>query len=96
MVGYRKCAISGCDNKDAPRHRFPNPAKYMDNFKNWMQASGNSQIENMDADNVYRSHRICHIHFTENDISSNTFLKRHAIPSLFLKEFVHINCPGIS
>lgn len=94
MGGYRKCAVVGCENTDAPRHRFPNPAKNMDLFKKWIQACNNQNLVNLQPDLVYRSHRICHVHFTAEDKSTNMFLKKHAVPSLYLPSpTVLVNIP---
>ncbi|XP_018561244.1 uncharacterized protein LOC108903511 [Anoplophora glabripennis] len=84
MVRYRNCAVVGCEDITSPRHRFPNPAKKLELFKIWTEACCRDILKTLSPDLVYRSYRICHIHFATEDISTNNFLKPDVIPKLFL------------
>lgn len=86
MVRYRKCAVRGCANEDASRHCFPNPKKDMALFNTWAMACKNSTIYASQPDLVYRSYRVCHIHFKMSDTVGSCRLKKTAVPSLCLPE----------
>lgn len=84
MVKYRKCAVVTCDDRQSPRHRFPNPRKFKSRFERWIELCGDKDLHVKNADLVYRSHRICDRHFLVEDRSSNMLLKKDVLPSLFL------------
>jgi hypothetical protein len=76
MGWARKCAVLGCENENSHRHRFPQPDKYVDLYKRWVEACGNPILHQRNPHEVYRSYRVCHAHFTSKDISSNMYLKK--------------------
>lgn len=80
----RSCSIKGCEDKRLTRHSFPNPKKYPDIFRYWVTLCDNENLNNLTADEIYRSRKVCHQHFTQADIRSNVLLKRFAIPSKLL------------
>ncbi|KAJ8979996.1 hypothetical protein NQ317_016659 [Molorchus minor] len=84
MVRYRSCSVMGCEDKFSSRHRFPNPANNLDLFQKWVLACGNEELINMPPEQIFRTKRVCHIHFKECDIGSNMLLNRGIVPSLFL------------
>ncbi|XP_017881058.1 uncharacterized protein LOC108625503, partial [Ceratina calcarata] len=85
---YHNCCVPGCDDRKSTRHRFPNPIKDENRFKQWLQLVGNEKILNMDPARVFRNYRVCHEHFTPEDKSSNSFLKRTTIPSRNLPQII--------
>ncbi|CAH0549639.1 unnamed protein product [Brassicogethes aeneus] len=80
----KKCAVIGCDDKDSHRHRFPNPKKSEDLFKKWIDLSGRLSFHSLNPELVYRSRRVCHRHFREEDRATNMYLKNGTIPMLHL------------
>lgn len=84
MVKYRKCAVLNCEDRQSHRHRFPNPDKNLELFKKWVEECGNKSLINVDPGLIYRSHRVCHVHFRECDRSTNMYLLKGSIPCLFL------------
>lgn len=84
MSRYRKCSVKDCEDERSHRHLFPNPKKFPELFRKWIDICANDDLLKMDVETVYRAKRICHVHFTRNDISSNMFLKKGVIPSLQL------------
>lgn len=83
-TNYVSCAVPGCDDKNSSRHRFPNPEKDQHRFLEWIRLIKNEKLiklSSTDPGKVYRNHRICHSHFTKDDILSNIYLKRTVLPS---------------
>lgn len=83
---YRTCDVRGCSDKSSPRHRFPNPHKNPERYQKWLDLVDNPVLKSKDPDLVFRSHRICHIHFKLEDRSTNWFLQKTAVPSLYLPQ----------
>ena len=75
------CAVPGCEDRKASRHRFPNPGKDIDRFQIWIQLISNEKLSEMDPMRVFNNFRVCHEHFTIDDKASNMYLQRTAIPS---------------
>jgi hypothetical protein len=91
MVRYRKCAVTGCKDKNSTRHRFPNPKKYQELFRKWVEACYNPALRKLDPANIYNSHRVCHIHFSPEYHASNMYLRKGlATPSLNLPEEISL------
>ncbi|KAK9736436.1 Transposase protein [Popillia japonica] len=86
MVGKRNCAVLGCRDESSSRHRFPNPVKFKLRYMEWIKVCGNKKLITLDPDLVYRSYRVCHIHFHEKDHASNMYLIKTAIPTLHLPQ----------
>lgn len=84
MVGKRNCAVPSCNDKFSTRHRFPNPGNSMQRYQEWLRLCGNSALAALDPELVYRSYRVCHIHFKKDDMASNMYLQKTAVPSLHL------------
>lgn len=75
------CAVFCCEDKESPRHRFPNPDKDKDRYNAWVSLTYNLKLRDMDPKRVYANYRICHNHFSQSDMASNKFLKRTTVPS---------------
>ncbi|KAF5292114.1 hypothetical protein FQA39_LY14069 [Lamprigera yunnana] len=75
--GYRPCQVLNC----VDRHRFPNPLLNRNRFNEWIWLCGNPKLVNMDPDLIFRSHRVCHQHFTSRDITSNMYIRPSSVPS---------------
>lgn len=81
---YRTCSVYDCEDKLSSRHSFPNPDKYPEVFHKWLRACGNKELLRLSSQAIYKSRKVCHIHFNRGDIKSNMFLKEGACPTLFL------------
>ncbi|KAL1488734.1 hypothetical protein ABEB36_014533 [Hypothenemus hampei] len=79
-----KCQVINCDDKNSTRHRFPNPKKNPRQFEIWIKATGNTKLEKIDSDKIYKNLRICHRHFGAENRSTNMYLKPNVYPTLFL------------
>ncbi|XP_072403398.1 uncharacterized protein [Diabrotica undecimpunctata] len=77
----KKCAIMGCEDRNSPRHRFPLPNKFPDRFKMWLETTGNSTLMMKDKQLIYRSERICDVHFADHHRGPNRTLTVFAIPT---------------
>ena len=84
MPRVRKCAIRGCEDRESPRHRFPNPAKSLSLFRKWITLCGDEELNKKEPDTIYRSHRVCHKHFRTEDRASNMYLQKGTVPRLLL------------
>lgn len=80
----RNCAIIDCYDRKASRHRFPNPKIYMERFQNWLMICKNEKLFTITPEKIYKNYRVCHKHFTTEDILSNNILNKTAIPSIAL------------
>jgi len=78
-----KCCISGCETKkNVKTHVFP---ENEEDFKVWVQRTGNQYIETMKKECIRKSYRICHLHFEKSCESPGTNkLKYRSLPSLNL------------
>lgn len=84
MAKTRICAVKGCDDRTSPRHRFPHPEKYGKRFQEWVRICNNPVLAKEDPLFIYRSYRVCHIHFRKEDIASNMLLNKTAVPNQHL------------
>ncbi|GJQ73158.1 hypothetical protein Trydic_g1784 [Trypoxylus dichotomus] len=84
VMVFVKCAVHGCGNKSSPRHRFPNPRIRPASFRAWVAACANEVVPQNNPQLVHKTHSVCHVHFRYGDRASNSFLKKNAVPSLFL------------
>ena len=57
-----------------------------------MEVIGNPKLMDVDPMRVYRNLRVCHLHFTIKDKSSNMYLVRTAIPSQRLPSIQGTEC----
>lgn len=81
---YRPCSVEGCEDKTSSRHNFPKPGVYPEIFKRWVKACGNKELAELSAEEIHKKKKVCHIHFTKNDITSNIYLKKDAYPTVNL------------
>ncbi|XP_071051035.1 uncharacterized protein [Onthophagus taurus] len=88
MAGYHPCSVSGCKDKKSSRHLFPNPTKQSERYHEWVKATGNLKLLTLDPNRVYRSYRVCHRHFTDSDRTTNMYLTKTCVPSLYLPEAI--------
>lgn len=80
------CAVSGCFDKTSPKHLFPHPNKERILFDTWVNQTGNNALCILDPMVVYKNYRVCHQHFTVEDITRNMYRKKTAVPSLHLSK----------
>ncbi|KAI4458088.1 thap domain [Holotrichia oblita] len=88
------CCVRGCEDKQSTRHRFPNPTKNTFLYNTCLTLAGNESLLTKNPEDVYKNHRVCHIHFRKEDISSNMYLKKDTFPSLFLPRESTTERPG--
>lgn len=71
---------------DVPMHRFPNAAKFPEQFKTWVNlvVSCCGQIEASTDLEYYKTKRICDIHFSDLHRNRNNRLNALAVPTLHL------------
>ncbi|KAK4886559.1 hypothetical protein RN001_002830 [Aquatica leii] len=80
MVGSY-CAVSGCwDLKKESKYRFPNPRKFKDFFKKWIDLCQNGNLFKMSPEKVYANCRVCALHFVKSSFGANNRLTRTAYP----------------
>ncbi|XP_018574894.1 uncharacterized protein LOC108913758 [Anoplophora glabripennis] len=95
MVRYRSCSIRGCEDECSSRHSFPNPKKYPLLFEQWLLACDDHDLNHISPETIYRTKKICHLHFQNSDIiSSALLLKKDAVPSVNLpkREIDAVQC----
>ena len=78
---YRSCAVPGCLDTRSTRHRLPNPDKDRKRYNTWVEIIQNSTLSLLDPQRVYANYRVRHQHFTINDVSSNMYLVKTAVPT---------------
>ncbi|GJQ87985.1 hypothetical protein Trydic_g12912 [Trypoxylus dichotomus] len=83
VIVFAKCAVHGCSNKRSPRHRFPNPSIRPASFRAWVAACAN-EVTQKNPQLLHKNHRVCHVQFYGEDRASKSYLKKNAVPSLFL------------
>lgn len=84
------CVVPTCFKSNNCRHRFPCPTKYREMFDKWIVLCGNRRlITEMSPDNVYKTCRICSLHFTAQDFGNHNRLKNGVLPSLNLPGMFH-------
>ncbi|KAL0840685.1 hypothetical protein ABMA28_015879 [Loxostege sticticalis] len=76
------CAF-GCKATDVVMHVFPNPNKYPERFKLWVNLVGGN-LDTLSENDIYVKKRICDIHFTDEHRNRNKRLNALAVPSLHL------------
>lgn len=78
------CSVLKCLNtKIIKRHRFPNPYKYNERFKIWLERTGNPNLGKLDPTKIYKNgYFLCDVHFKETDFGPNQKLKNTAIPTI--------------
>ncbi|RVE41281.1 hypothetical protein evm_014072 [Chilo suppressalis] len=64
-------------------HTFPNPNKFLERFKEWVQIIG-GKLETPSDYEFYKKKRICDVHFIEQHKTSCHRLSALAVPSLYL------------
>ncbi|KAF5284933.1 hypothetical protein FQA39_LY16888 [Lamprigera yunnana] len=82
--GYHACAVLDCKDIKSTRHRFPNPKEDGERFQKWVQLCCNPKLFTMESTRIYNSLRVCHIHFPINELTSNMYIKRTSVPSLYM------------
>ncbi|CAG4938594.1 unnamed protein product [Colias eurytheme] len=95
----RLCSF-GCRPSDVTMHGFPNPEKYPDRFKTWVNLVG-GKLETTSDYEYFRKKKVCDIHFTDCDRNRFRRLNILAVPSLHLPcsprvVSVDINSPSTS
>ncbi|CAG9763990.1 unnamed protein product [Ceutorhynchus assimilis] len=79
------CCISTCMKSGTSKHCFLNPAKDKQRFERWIILCGNQRlVTETTPEQVYKSYRVCSLHFCEKDVGSNGKLKPTVVPSLSL------------
>jgi len=78
-----RCCVLGCDSfGNVPKKQFP---KIDDDFKAWVERTGNPNLKNITKDNVIKKYLICLKHFDESCRSPGTNrLKFRSLPTLNL------------
>ncbi|RVE47945.1 hypothetical protein evm_007459 [Chilo suppressalis] len=83
MPGQR-CVICGRGyGTGTTVHTFPNPNKFPERFKEWVQIIG-GKLETPSDYEFYKKKRICDVHFIEQHKTSCHRLSALAVPSLYL------------
>ncbi|XP_047039804.1 uncharacterized protein LOC124644475 isoform X5 [Helicoverpa zea] len=77
--------ISSCTNEDVPLHIFPNPIKFPDRFKTWVNLVG-GKLEAPSDYEFYKKQRLCDIHFSIEQKNRFKRLNALAVPSLHLPD----------
>lgn len=78
------CSVPGCTDRWNSRHRFPNPTKYKARFDKWIDIINNNELKLMAPQLVYKSKRICSLHFDRSSYKSNKLLRNDSFPTLQL------------
>lgn len=81
---YKKCVVPGCTDLFSKKHTFP--IKDVSLFNKWVQQVQNPILNNKSDEQIYKSHRVCDLHFAENDKVPGTKrgLRKTAFPTLLL------------
>ncbi|XP_050683090.1 uncharacterized protein LOC126978372 [Leptidea sinapis] len=77
-----KCAF-GCKATDVVMHVFPNPEKYSERFRVWVNLVGKN-LAMLSDKKIYKLKRICDIHFAKEHRNRYKRLNVLAVPSLHL------------
>lgn len=85
----KTCAVLNCKAKsvfnfNSIMHKFPNPVKSLDRYRDWVERTRNKKLLGLDPVRVYNNYRICDVHFKKCDRERNMCLKPQAVPSLYL------------
>ncbi|KAL0851280.1 hypothetical protein ABMA28_007113 [Loxostege sticticalis] len=84
MPSSRRC-VFGCVTKGLTVHSFPNPAKFPEQFRTWVELCG-QELRNLSVDEIYPRLKVCDKHFIESHRNRNNRLNALAIPSLHLTQ----------
>ncbi|KAI4471157.1 thap domain [Holotrichia oblita] len=77
-----KCAVKGCRAAaSSHQHSFPNPDILPERFQLWLDRIGNEDLQEVPKKTLYRTYRVCQLHFRPEYISRNNRLLRSAVPS---------------
>ncbi|XP_047039821.1 uncharacterized protein LOC124644475 isoform X17 [Helicoverpa zea] len=79
-----RCTL-GCKSTDVPLHIFPNPIKFPDRFKTWVNLVG-GKLEAPSDYEFYKKQRLCDIHFSIEQKNRFKRLNALAVPSLHLPD----------
>ncbi|CAG9105698.1 unnamed protein product [Plutella xylostella] len=79
-----KPCVFGCATNDPTRHSFPNPRILPQQFKAWVDITGDF---GMSSEDIFKKKKVCGVHFTERDRNRCNRLNKLAIPSLHLNGF---------
>lgn len=62
---FPKCVVPTCMDLFSKRHLFPknNPPL----FKKWVNQVRNPKLDNKTLEEIYKSYRVCDLHFSERD-----------------------------
>ncbi|CAG9790351.1 unnamed protein product [Diatraea saccharalis] len=70
--------VFGCITTGVTIHKFPNPMKYPDIFKTWVELAAETN------EVIYKNRYVCDRHFAENVKNRNNRLNKLAVPTLQL------------
>ncbi|CAG4945300.1 unnamed protein product [Colias eurytheme] len=79
-----RCAF-GCADTDVVMHVFPNPDKFPERFKIWVDLVGD-KLKTLSDNQIFIKKRICDIHFIQEHKNRNKRLNILAVPSLHLPD----------
>lgn len=83
--GKNVCSVPGCGNKFLPLYRFPDPAKRLHIFQQWVRGLNNPQFKNLLPMQIYKRGFVCHKHFVSDDFIVGTRKLLHtAVPTINL------------
>lgn len=77
-------------SKTESLHKFPNPAKYPERFRTWLNNIG-GEVLDLENDVVYNRRRVCHLHFVPQYDTRSKFLSVDAVPRLCLTGKMFVN-----
>ncbi|CAH2100578.1 unnamed protein product [Euphydryas editha] len=80
MPSLSRC-VFGCVTKGVSIHNFPNPSKFPERFRQWVNLVGAPLFGISDAE-IYKKYKVCDVHFTNEDRNRNKRLNAIAVPSL--------------
>ncbi|XP_038214204.1 uncharacterized protein LOC119834006 isoform X1 [Zerene cesonia] len=86
--------ILGCKGTDV-LHVFPNPRKFHNLFKTWVEIVG-GKPENLSDNEFHYKMRICDIHFSDNHKNRNKRLNALALPCLHLPGMPRVQQPVVA
>ncbi|PZC70980.1 hypothetical protein B5X24_HaOG214498, partial [Helicoverpa armigera] len=89
-----RCTL-GCKSTDVPLHIFPNPIKFPDRFKTWVNLVG-GKLEAPSDYEFYKKQRLCDIHFSIEQKNRFKRLNALAVPSLHLPGTSRIQQPVVT
>lgn len=83
---YKKCVVPGCIDIFSKKHTFP--MKDVTLFNKWVLQVQNPILNNKSQEQVYKSYRVCDLHFAECDKVPGTKrgLRKTAFPTLLLPD----------